>query len=100
MGWDLSTRANFMNILHPQVAKSKDADRQGNYALHKHMGNGGCRVAAPCVNQWETEAAVCTRTHHHQSSLLNMDGGKNVFIFQTSSHPDYSSTKKGPGSHV
>lgn len=90
MGWDLSTRANFMTILHPQVAKSKDADRQGDYALHKHMcepvGNRGC--------------GVHVHTHRHQSSLLNVDGGKKVFIFQTSSHPDYSSTKKGPGSHV
>lgn len=77
------------------MAKSKDADRQGDYTLHKHTGNGRYRVAAPCVNPWETEAAVCMHAHTAiRVALLDVERGKKVFIFQTSSHPDYSSTKK------
>lgn len=45
-----------------------NADRQGDYTLYKHVGNGGHRVATRYVSQWETEAAVCVQTHHHQSS--------------------------------
>lgn len=99
MGWDLSTHANFMNIFNPQVAKPKDADRVTT--PYTNTGNGSCRVAAPCVTPCETEAAVCMHTHTAiRVPLLDVERGKKFFICQTSSHPDYSSTKKGPGSHV
>lgn len=97
-------RCNFMNIFNSQMAKSKDADRQDDYTLYKQVGNGGHRVATCYVNPWETEAAVLMQTHHNQSRPPEHEVGEErkwpVFIFQTSSHPDYSSTKKEPESHV